>query len=289
METLYHYCSTATFHSIIANHSIWLSSLSLSNDSMEGKLVATVVARLAERDGLDQIDIHRLQESIGLLEQTIDGLGFCLSEEGDLLSQWRGYAADATGVAIGFSREYLEQLSESRKPDTSGFILEKVEYDLAAQEAQVKPTYGRVKQLIEEGAFKQTGLISAWLANTEEEIEEIERDRQLNQQAFLNLSITLTTLLVKLFLLKSPAFREEREWRLVSYLLHGIEDICLYRTLPDRVIPYRKFELLGLERAPIDEVVLGPKHTTPIKVIEDFLKQSGFGEVKVRRSEATYR
>lgn len=108
MTILYHYCSNNAFHSIIENSSIWLSSLSLSNDSMEGKLVAEIIGLIAKDDELDQAATERLQESVFRLEQFVDGLGFCLSECGDLLSQWRGYADDATGVSIGFSKNYLE-------------------------------------------------------------------------------------------------------------------------------------------------------------------------------------
>jgi hypothetical protein len=214
---------------------------------MEGKLVSTVIARLAERDGLDQIDILELQESIGVFEQVFDGLGFCLSEEGDLLSQWRGYASDATGIAIGFSRGYLEWLAQvSREPDKPGFILEKVEYDPSVHEAQVEPTYRKVKQLIQEGAFKLPSIITGLFDIRTE--QDIERDQQQTDQVILNRSKTLIYLFPKLFLLKSPAFREEREWRLISYLVRSSEDICSYRTLLDRVIPYRKFEFLSLER-----------------------------------------
>jgi hypothetical protein len=52
MTVLYHYCSTSTFVSIISGKSIWLSSLNLSNDTMEGKLVAETLCRMATRDGL---------------------------------------------------------------------------------------------------------------------------------------------------------------------------------------------------------------------------------------------
>ena len=45
---LYHYCSNIAFHSIIENRRIWLSSLSLSNDSMEGRIVAEILARMAK-------------------------------------------------------------------------------------------------------------------------------------------------------------------------------------------------------------------------------------------------
>ncbi|WP_454913808.1 hypothetical protein [Stutzerimonas chloritidismutans] len=52
LETLYHYCSTGTFAAILQTQSIWLSSLTLSNDSMEGQLVKETIIRLAKEDNL---------------------------------------------------------------------------------------------------------------------------------------------------------------------------------------------------------------------------------------------
>ena len=49
-NTLYHYCSTESFVSMVRGASLWLSSLSLSNDTMEGRLVNAAVMRLAARD-----------------------------------------------------------------------------------------------------------------------------------------------------------------------------------------------------------------------------------------------
>lgn len=253
---------------------------------MEGKLVTKVIARLAEKDGLNSADIQRLQESVGFLEQVIDGLGFCLSKEGDLLSQWRGYAADATGVAIGFSRQYLDWFAEnSRGPGTPGFNLMEVQYDPKAHEEEVTPTYRQIRQWIDAGAFKLPGFRTLLDMRTEEEIEQ---ERKEIQKAHSSLSITVLSLFSKLFLLKSSAFREEQEWRLLSYFLSGHE-MCSYRTLQDRVIPYRSYEFIQHELQPIAEIVLGPKHLTPTNVIEGFLKQCGYDSVRVRRSDATYR
>ncbi|MFV1878164.1 DUF2971 domain-containing protein [Nioella sp.] len=39
-------------------------------------------------------------------------LGVCFSEERDLLSQWRGYAADGAGFSISFYREALEHIAK---------------------------------------------------------------------------------------------------------------------------------------------------------------------------------
>jgi hypothetical protein len=254
---------------------------------MEGKLVMSTIGRLAERDGLDPSGIRRLQDAIGIFGELMHGLGFCLSGQGDLLSQWRGYATDATGVAIGFSREYLTWLAEtSRNSDEPGFSLEKTEYDLSAHDSRVEPTYREIKKLIDAGVFEikmRSRILDTRTA------EEIEHENALIQEKHGQLLLALLPLLSELFILKSPAFREEQEWRLLSILTRGSEDICLYRALHDRVVPYREFELTGIERVPIAEVVLGPKHITPGKIVEDFLKRNQFGPVQVRRSEASYR
>ena len=152
MTALYHYCSNSNFISIILSRSIWLSSLTLSNDTMEGKLVAEIIDRLARRDGLDESAIKNIQSAVRILEEVCDGLGFCLSEHGDLLSQWRGYAYDATGFSIGFSKEYFQAFSEhltAQKQST--FSIQKVKYDFEAQEEVVKPTYDEVRKIYDSG------------------------------------------------------------------------------------------------------------------------------------------
>ena len=284
MTILYHYCSNNSFHSIIENRRVCLSSLSLSSDSMEGKLVAKIIARIAKADGLDQAATHRFQDSVSGLERIVDGLGFCLSEKGDLLSQWRGYADDATGFSIGFSKDYLEKFAEaSRGPEKTGFSLQRVEYDPDAQESLIKPTYIEIKKLIQEGAFKFPGKRSLLDIRSDDEVE---IDAIKIKKAFWKLSMTAFMLFDKLFLLKINAFCEEREWRLISYFGKKGVDMCSFRALNDRIVPFREFDL-GSDS--VVEVILGPKNTTPNYVIESLLKQSGFPNVKISRSKATYR
>jgi hypothetical protein len=188
MTVLYHYCSNAAFHSIVENRSIWLSALSLSNDTMEGKLVRDVIAQMAESDGLDQATILRLKESVSSLEQMIEGLGFCLSEEGDLLSQWRVYVDDASRVSIGFSKEYLEKLSKASidfpKP---GFTLQKVEYEYESQKKRIQVTYDKIKELIDNGAYKPLVRRTLLGSGTEQEIEAMNKEIKQNYMKFLGL------------------------------------------------------------------------------------------------------
>lgn len=287
MTILYHYCSNNAFHSIIEKRSIWLSSLSLANDSMEGRLVTEILAKIAKEDGLEETSTQRLQKLVGKLDEIIDGLGFCLSEDGDLLSQWRGYASDATGVSIGFSKGYLERFAEgSRIPEKSGFTLQKVEYEYSDQMSLLKPTYTEIKEFIDIGAFKNLGKTSLLDSRTDEEIEK--KDQEI-KRAFSGLSMTVLTLFAKLFLLKTRAFSEEREWRLISYFVKSGDDPCRFRATSDRIVPYREYELSPLEESSIVEVIIGPKNLTPNYVIESFLNQNGFLNAKVLRSEATYR
>ena len=282
MDILYHYCPTASFHAIVESHSLWLSSLSLSNDTMEGKLVASAIVRLRERDSFDEDDVRRIQDHIGFFEKNIDGLGFCLSEDGDLLSQWRGYAENATGVAIGFSVEYLKWLSKASLGRTEpGFTLQSIEYEPSAHEALVEPTYSKVRQLIKDGTFKIPGLLDT-IGMTDQELAAI-------QERSASLLQVFTPLIPQLFRLKACAFREEREWRLLSYLIQYGAEACSHRVIDNRIVPYRKVELAELARSPIAEVTLGPKHGTPTKIVEDFLKLNQYGLVKVRRSAVSYR
>lgn len=255
---------------------------------MEGKLVADMLSRLAQADGLDAAATQKLQESMAFVEQLFDGLGLCLSEDGDLLSQWRGYASDASGISIGFSKDYLEELANARDPEEPGFTLKKVEYETEAQENLVKPTYLRVKELIEKGAYKIPGRRSLLDSRSDEELE---RDNKDIEDTRLQLSMTMLTLIPKLFLLKTKAFREEREWRLISPFIKNTEinDTCSFRALTDRIVPYRKFELHKLQTGPIVEIILGPKNTTPSHAIDSFLIQNGFSDVKIKYSEASYR
>jgi hypothetical protein len=289
MDILYHYCSTASFHAIVQSHALWLSSLSLSNDTMKGKLVASAIACLAEKDSLDEAHIRRLQDGIRFIEEIVDGLGFCLSEDGDLLSQWRGYAGDATGVAIGFSSEHLDCLSKvSLSRHKPGFTLEKVEYELSAQEARVKPTYSVVKQFITDGAFNTPGRggrrVNSFLSP-----DKLGQEEVAIQQPRSKLDEALISIFPQLFRLKAHAFREECEWRLLSYLVENENGHCSHRVVDNRIVPYREFGFAELAPSPIAKVILGPKHGTPPKIVEAFLRHNNYGTVKVHRSEASYR
>jgi hypothetical protein len=110
----------------MSSKSIRLSPLGLSNDSREGRHVLDIAERLLPRGSPTRNTIRAdLAKSIS----RIQALGFCVSEAPDLLSQWRGYADDAQGVALGFD---LDQLSAAIRDENAAqsrnLVLQKVAY-----------------------------------------------------------------------------------------------------------------------------------------------------------------
>jgi hypothetical protein len=46
-----------------------------------------------------------------------------------------------------------------------------------------------------------------------------------------------------------------------------------------------KIKLVEFQRSPIAKVILGRKHGTPLKIVEDFLKLNHYGSVEVAIDE----
>ena len=180
---------------------------------MEGKLVTEAMIRLAKKDSFSDHDIRELQTEIQVFEQVIDGLGFCLSLERDLLSQWRGYAANATGVAIGFSDEYLRSrcaISKNSKAEAR-FSLKTVVYHPDKHESLVKENYDKVRQHIRAGAFKSPMATLFTMGSPE-----FEQKSLANMALRRDLYEVILSLGPLFFRLKASAFKEEREVRLCS-------------------------------------------------------------------------
>lgn len=283
---LFHYCSNASMHSIISTRTVRLQALALSNDSREGRLVSDVLLEVAKEDGMSSSDREQLKSQLGIIESIMEGLGFCLSEDGDLLSQWRGYADDARGVSIGFDAQELEKMAGTlRASEQETFKLQKVEYDRIKQKELVRPTYEKIKEHVAAGAFKFPGRLTLLDSRTDEEVE---AESKAIQKAVGMLTATLLSLLTQIFFLKSYAFREEREWRMLSLTTSDFDASCSYRPTSDCMVPFRQFQIPA-PTSFVKSVVLGPRNRTPVHVMKSFLKHHGFAEVEVTKSEASYR
>ena len=141
---LYHYCSNDTFLKIVEKSELWLSELTLSNDSMEGAWVREVLLKECRERNLSPHALDDFAKKTTFLLEVFSAAGFCLSAEGDLLSQWRGYADNGAGVAIGFEPKTIEELCEARKENGMGASLGRVVYESPEQRAAIQPHADRL-------------------------------------------------------------------------------------------------------------------------------------------------
>ena len=150
-RVLYHYCSLPTFKNILDNKSIWLSDIRKSNDSLELKWImgqcqlymlkswTDYVAAVQKERGMDIVShehfemfqkLYDLAKDYDAEDDTKNWV-FCLSEKADDLGQWRGYADDGKGIAIGFNSAFLRKVNiigDSIRDTAVDFNFSKVHY-----------------------------------------------------------------------------------------------------------------------------------------------------------------
>ncbi|MFW6122387.1 MAG: DUF2971 domain-containing protein [Petrotogales bacterium] len=287
-DVLYNYSSNEAFLSIIKNRSIWLSSLSSSNDTLEGQIVFRVIEDLAKLEKMDGKKINDLNDFLYFFQQYIDNLGLCLSEEGDLLSQWRGYANDGKGMSIGFSKDYLDRWANDSKSEETKTILAltKTLYNYENILPLIKPLYLDIKKEIDKGALDEVNFGTILNPKTDEEIEE-EKQKYLNKRN--KLVIKALPIINYMYKIKNEAFKEEKEWRLRTVLLKSENEDCLFRNSNTRIIPYKEMNFPDFNIQIIKRIYIGPKNDTPIYTIKCLLSKYNFKNVEVKKSKASYR
>jgi hypothetical protein len=248
----------------------------LSNDSEEGRLLKAAVLRLAHSKGLTGNALVPLNSWLDVYEQTVDALALCMSSHGDQLSQWRGYADDGHGVAIGLSEEFL-RASQQPTDVGGGLMLAKVLYDEREHEKSAEPLFTNLMRGHDE--------LAAAIANGK-------RTQGAIQSKLFEILHHVMSALKELYAFKAAAFHEEDESRLISFLLKKATDPCKYHARRGALVPFRELMLRDKpEKMPssIEHVFLGPKHETSPQEVTLMLLRLGYGDVRVERSSATYR
>ena len=119
---LYHYCSMQTFQQILSNQSLRFTDVTKSNDGKEiswiSKYVESILLEeISEikgmanyKDLINDAVLHTWGSLVttNIIEMKSPQFVCCFSEDGDMLSQWRGYSDDGKGVAIGFDDSFFQ-------------------------------------------------------------------------------------------------------------------------------------------------------------------------------------
>lgn len=280
--SLYHYCSLDSLFKIILSKKLWLSSSNVMNDSFEGKWAYHVLLEMSKIDEqygeVDESEIkmkENLQKLYNYSEFSRDMHIFyflSLSEERDLLSQWRGYASDGSGVAIGFK---VGDVSSDRSA---------LDYSSSVKQ--------RTK--LQKMEYKSFTEVSSFLLDKYHQIPEVENDRvdchfRFHKDIEAYNAVT-----------KNIAFSEEKEWRFVTRNSnvnvfdnsHNPDyEAPLFRTNGYKLISYYEYDFLELfnNQNPINEIILGPKCEIDETELKLFLSVNNFNSVYITRSSASYR
>ncbi|MBB3109101.1 hypothetical protein FHS18_001153 [Paenibacillus phyllosphaerae] len=318
-DVLYHYCSVDTFLSIIRHKTIRMSDICKSNDSMETKWLFTfaedevlrqysedpfmqsnnVIYGLNEKETLKYLlDIEK-----GRILKRNDDLFYvaCFTEERDKLSQWRGYADDGNGLAIGFDANVLKRIAE--KEDL--LKLQKVKYSNETVPEIVKQFSRDFLEGIEDALYKG------------------EMQKILFDDSPMNFIYSLSTrlLIQESLFYKNPAFIEEQEWRLVlnesdfeldkyttdwddwyscsdekpvtsGYFGERFPSGLQFRSDGKKIISFLDLSYKGLESDIIKRISIGPRSHVEASDIYHLLKYYGYencDDIIIDKSDATYR
>ena len=275
-KTIYHYCGVESFFGIIRDKELWLSNCRFMNDYAEH--VAMIrradeylrgLALRGPQDGF-RVALRHLMELVPQSPYLA-----CFSSEPDLLSQWRAYAEDGAGFAIGFSTDALKHQCEDCMKEAGVHVsLWPVDYDPS-----------RVFEFLCEKvrSYLANPAVADWRNN---DLVGLAR-RDIWDIAAVS---------------KNRGFREEREWRIVTPPKVTIDDEggpVAHGGISDRrfhadakwIVPYF---VLKFSPTIVREVRLGPKNYArereALDTLRDFLGANGYDrKIEIEPSEATYR
>jgi hypothetical protein len=198
---LWHYTTAKGLDGMISNNSIWASDVRYMNDASELSYAASLIGEEIA-NATRSIGDSRLQPGLENIQKfnIFEYAGFspfcaCFCEKGDLLSQWRGYAAGQIGYSLGL------ELGDSFILDLPrNTILRKVVYNEDEQRSWTRR------------------ITESWLNGMSTLLDS--EDGITITDLFPYPAIwTLQEALVEQYLcFKHPGFSEEQEWRLIKLI-----------------------------------------------------------------------
>lgn len=316
-RSVYHYCSIETFFAIITNRCLRLSDLNKTNDYMEKKwtlkLIDSVLMESLKAYKIE-VDIKEpywyedgVNSHLEYFKKTMESffseskpvLITCFSKEKDLLSQWRAYGEDATGVSIGFDLDILEKLCTSKLPIT----IDDVIYDQEDQKSIINYAIKCSIEYMVDGVIGNDKISEDILKEYfDEEFEtlcEVLPDHLEESSCFI----------------KNPAFKEEKEVRIVyqpdlgdaEFLDDSFKIECFsqskrtknfiirpvkFNANRKKIVAYADLDFsYYIKKGLISEIVIGPKSNISEADITYLLLANGYSinELIISKSEATYR
>ncbi|MGQ7844879.1 DUF2971 domain-containing protein [Granulosicoccus sp. 3-233] len=272
-EYLYHYTGAGSLPHILikdggGKSTLYATHMRFLNDESEFLTGLAVLNEVLESHS-DKLNIDRefLEYLIQTFEKKKDGMPLaghyvtCFSSALGLVDQWRGYADQGLGFALGYKQADLKSMDE--RYENVHFL--QCIYD---EDKQIEA----VSQAIETEFAELPANIS-----TDKEVHGFVRNA-LYPRRFSNIAIQLLRI-------KHPAYKQEQEWRLIvaprkksKSKLAGIGQFkpkLNFRSNSRGLVPYYKVKMPDLQR-----IVVGPSahQRDNVLALELLLEERGASE-----------
>jgi len=279
---IYHYTSFDTIYNILKSKNLRACDLRKLNDKNEHKIwfdifdqvYLNVINKEDSKDYLEFIDI--LKEKVNNYKK-YECYVTCLTNERDLLSQWRAYGDDGKGICIGFNiSKLLSDLYKNNDENNEFRLLHgHLEYDYSKV---YKDVYTKILDLVRD--FNISGLTCLEYLNQVDKVKLIDSECQ---RIFMRLQD-----------LKESSFFEEKEYRLfwmenADAKLKEVKSFQRNRAY----VPFVEL-FFGNELLPIEEIIIGPSildKSYALENVTDALKHNGYdvSQIKLSNSKIPYR
>src|SRR6266851_4669429 len=262
-DELFHYTSAAGLYGILSSRSLWTTMISYLSDRKEFSYAVEIAHKvLVDRAQHANAPLlrdfyNRFSESFRWLQKP-DVCVFCLTEDPDLLSQWRGYTPPDGGYSIGFDSSALRRILIREHSRLVPCTYDTIEQGALLAEALDSAVSGVLAQLATPSRAELDQLVESALGAFVRDFVEIAPS------------------------IKHPSFKEEREWRLVSRIVLGKDDQLNFRPASGVLLPYYKLDLdNGDGSIPIRTLVVGPgpHQDLAAQAVLLFFERSGLPEL----------
>lgn len=265
---LYHYTDLAGLNGIVSNNDLWLTHVRFCNDDEElthGQKVVVQTLAAEKSKAIPAEQRAYLEQVEELVNKPVpDGVYICcFCAEDNLLSQWRGYAANGVGVSIELKHEEFEHVGGADCPH--GLLrLWKVFYKEEDQRHIVAKA-----------------LEFAWVMQTHLSIEKRVQNAADAIQFFIPT-------------FKNRDFEKENEWRLIFTPRPNAPVAPQFRTARNMLVPYYTLQKLGWQPTrplPITGLCIGPSTLKQLNAqsAELLLRQRGYVNVPISISQTPFR
>lgn len=315
-KLIYHYCDNKKMANILASKTLRMCDITKSNDYGEVKLFFPgILDALQDEYMIDPFVLEYegeydekafnglLQREYDFLEHEFNKGGVtnfvvCFCEEGDVLSQWRGYANDGKGCSLGFS---IDELRNYCSKYNNIITLEPVEYKTSEQ--------------MDEIIIKKARKILCTMKNMQEELKEEFISANTNEKTDKLLGFYFHQMIVAVLMdslkYKDMSFNEEKEWRMYfkqqiykdpkhiyrdeednifwDETIHLIRNKVEFNITDDDLIPYYPIDIKVISENSIKKIIAGPKNNILLKDFQLYVKSNELPEIEFKYSKIPYR